>query len=123
MLHNVEWVLGDAEVIDFPERSFDVVTCSSAMLYLEDIPTAISRMRRWLRPGGRLVFNTPQVCELMGLGPSSLQLMVCAWSYLVYRIGNWIPIWQPSIEFSFQQVSCRWLEAQWDAFGHISYTE
>ena len=41
--------------------AFDVITCSSAMLYLPDVPAALRHFASWLAPGGKLVFNSPQV--------------------------------------------------------------
>ena len=45
----------------FKQGPFDVITCSSALLYLPDVPAALRLFRSWLRPGGRLIFNTPKV--------------------------------------------------------------
>ena len=56
-LENVELIHADAETMDFPPESFDVVTCVSAVPYLTDIPAAMLRWRDWLRPGGRVAFN------------------------------------------------------------------
>ena len=60
-LTNISFHHGDAEKVELEAGSFDVITCSSAMIYLEDVPRALKRLCTWLRPGGRLVFNTPQV--------------------------------------------------------------
>lgn len=60
-LTNLTFQQGDAEEIELGESSFDVITCSSAIIYLADVPAALVKLHRWLKPGGRLVFNTPQV--------------------------------------------------------------
>lgn len=59
-LSNCNFQLVDAEAADFQAESFDAVLCSSGMLYMQDIASAIRRFQAWLRPGGRLCFNTPQ---------------------------------------------------------------
>lgn len=40
---------------------FDVITCSSALIYLPSVPTALRRFASWLAPGGRLAVNSPKV--------------------------------------------------------------
>ena len=44
----------DAQALDFPSGSFDVVTCCFGLMYLPDPERALAQMRRVLRPGGRL---------------------------------------------------------------------
>ena len=65
-LSNVELLHGDvmSEHVAVSLRdaaAFDVITCSSAMIYLPDVPAALRRFASWLVPGGQLVFNSPQV--------------------------------------------------------------
>ena len=40
---------------------FDVVTCSSALIYMPSVPAALRRFASWLAPGGRLAVNSPTV--------------------------------------------------------------
>ena len=47
--------LGDAQALDFPERSFDTVVCTFALCTIPDERRAISEAHRVLRPGGRFV--------------------------------------------------------------------
>ena len=60
-LSNLEFVLSDAETAEFPEGTFDRLLCSSGMLYLQHIGAAVHRFHSWLKPGGEVHFNTPQV--------------------------------------------------------------
>jgi 2-polyprenyl-3-methyl-5-hydroxy-6-metoxy-1,4-benzoquinol methylase len=46
------------EAADFPAASFDLVVSSLALHYVEDYAGLVSRIARWLTPGGRLVFST-----------------------------------------------------------------
>ena len=60
-LTNLELQVADAESVDFEEETFDIITCSSAMLYLQHHERALRRFLSWLKAGGKLLFNTPQV--------------------------------------------------------------
>ena len=57
---NVSFRQGDVEQVEFAEGSFDAILCSSALIYFSDVPGTIRRFMQWLRPGGKLAFNTPQ---------------------------------------------------------------
>ncbi len=45
----------DAEQLDLPDASFDVVLCTLGLMYLPDPGAALRELRRVLRPGGRAV--------------------------------------------------------------------
>jgi SAM-dependent methyltransferase len=45
----------DAERLDLPDASFDVVLSSLGLMYIPDTSRAIAEMRRVLKPGGRAV--------------------------------------------------------------------
>lgn len=53
-LDNVEARVMDAEALDLPDQSFDVVTARIAPHHFLDIRRAVREMARVLRPGGRL---------------------------------------------------------------------
>lgn len=57
-LANVRLVAMDAEALDFPDASFDVVTCAFALFFFPRLEVALAEIRRVLRPGGRLVAST-----------------------------------------------------------------
>ncbi len=57
-LSNVEWLHGNIEEASFPPASFDIITCSAAMPFVRHIPAALEAWKGWLRPGGRLAFNS-----------------------------------------------------------------
>ena len=46
---------GNAEALDFPDASFDTVTCTLALCTIPDDRAAVAEAMRVLRPGGRLV--------------------------------------------------------------------
>lgn len=47
--------LGDAQALEFPDGSFDTVTCTLALCTIPDERAAVAELRRVLRPGGRLL--------------------------------------------------------------------
>ena len=64
-LSNLTFQLRDAETAIFEESSFDSILCSSGLIYLQDHDAALRRFLQWLKPGGKLCFNTPQVCTAL----------------------------------------------------------
>ena len=53
-LRNIDWHLGSAVDMPFPDASFDVVFCSQGLQYFPDRQAAMNEMARVLAPGGRL---------------------------------------------------------------------
>jgi ubiquinone/menaquinone biosynthesis C-methylase UbiE len=52
-----EFRLADIESIDFPPESFDGILCSSAIVWLSDIPATLAQWHHWLTPGGVVAFH------------------------------------------------------------------
>ncbi len=50
--HDVDWRLGPAESLPFPEATFDRVVSQFGLMFFEDPTQAIAEMSRVLRPGG-----------------------------------------------------------------------
>jgi ubiquinone/menaquinone biosynthesis C-methylase UbiE len=55
----IDWHVGDATSLPFPDGAFDVVLCQMGLMFMEDRAAAVAEMRRVLTPGGRLVVGTP----------------------------------------------------------------
>jgi ubiquinone/menaquinone biosynthesis C-methylase UbiE len=51
----VDLQLGDAQALDFPDESFDTVTCTLGFCTIPDTRAAASEAFRVLRPGGQLL--------------------------------------------------------------------
>lgn len=72
-----------------PPTSFDLIVCAELLEHLppNDQVSLLANLRRWLRPGGRVILSTPQ-------RNSSVALMERAYSVLRKRGRyNW---WDPS---------------------------
>jgi len=54
-LHNIDFHEMDAEALDLPEQSFEIVLSRFGLMYLPDPQAALERMHQLLVPGGRLV--------------------------------------------------------------------
>ncbi|MCY1128715.1 bifunctional demethylmenaquinone methyltransferase/2-methoxy-6-polyprenyl-1,4-benzoquinol methylase UbiE [Frigidibacter sp. RF13] len=55
MAASLDWVVGDAMALPFPDRSFDVYTISFGIRNVTRIADALSEAYRVLKPGGRLM--------------------------------------------------------------------
>lgn len=53
-LENVQLQQGSVEALEFEDESFDVVTCTQTLLYVENVDLAIDEIQRVLKPGGRV---------------------------------------------------------------------
>jgi ubiquinone/menaquinone biosynthesis C-methylase UbiE len=56
-LTNVELIEADADYLNFNDSSFDIIFCSSALVYLTDIPNSLQQWYRFLKPGGLIAFS------------------------------------------------------------------
>jgi ubiquinone/menaquinone biosynthesis C-methylase UbiE len=64
-LGSCEFQFADIESIDFPPESFNGILCSSAIVWLSDIPTALSQWHLWLAPGGVVAFHAFSECSFV----------------------------------------------------------
>lgn len=67
-LQNVELLEADADYLDFPDSSFDVIFCNSALIYLAHIQDALRQWYHFLGSGGLVAFNCfPETFEVAGV--------------------------------------------------------
>src|SRR4051812_19353796 len=69
-LTNLETQVMDAEHLALPDPSFDAVISRLGFMYLPNLQTALTGMKRVLKPGGRIaamVFSTPEKNEFFSL--------------------------------------------------------
>ncbi len=67
--------VGDAQAMDFPDATFDVVFSYHALEHIPNQHQALAEMRRVLKPGGVYCIGTPNRSRLLGYigGPSTLK--------------------------------------------------
>jgi demethylmenaquinone methyltransferase/2-methoxy-6-polyprenyl-1,4-benzoquinol methylase len=53
VLNGIDWTVGDAETLPFPDHSFDAATIAFGIRNVTRIPKALKDIRRVLKPGGR----------------------------------------------------------------------
>jgi len=51
-LNNIKLILADAETLDFPDYSFDIILCCSALPLMTNVPGDLRLWRRFLKPEG-----------------------------------------------------------------------
>ena len=56
-LSNIEFLLADAETLNFSANSFDRIFCSSAFIWMSDLIGALKLWHQFLKPGGLLSFH------------------------------------------------------------------
>ncbi len=88
----IEWHVGPAEQLPFPDKSFDLIFCQFGLMFFTDRHKALKEMHRVLRKGGRVVlsvwqgldrhpfYQTLHEVSLQHLGKSSVQA--------VFALGN-----------------------------------
>ncbi len=60
---SIEFTLGDAELLPFPDQVFDVVSCLEALMHFPHPDVALSEMARVTKPGGTVILSvTNWVC-------------------------------------------------------------
>jgi SAM-dependent methyltransferase len=65
----------DAEHLEFPDASFDAVTCACGVIFFPDAEQALAEMRRVLKPGGRLavaVWDHPSKNSFLTVGGGAI---------------------------------------------------
>ena len=95
-LNNVSLHQGSVEQMDFEEDSFDVVSCSQTLLYVEQVEAALREFYRVLKPYGRLgiVETDWRGVVFSSLDEALTRKILCAWDSAVespnlpVKLGN-----------------------------------
>lgn len=66
------WRQADALNLSFDDGEFDLVTCQFGVMFFPDKPAAFREMRRVLRPGGTVLFNTWATIDTHGFAAALL---------------------------------------------------
>lgn len=84
-LSNIQFQLADAEGLDFPENSFDVVLCSSAFIWMSDLNAALRLWHRLLKPGGLIGFHAFAETAFVGGVVTQKVVEKCGISYAMSK--------------------------------------
>jgi demethylmenaquinone methyltransferase/2-methoxy-6-polyprenyl-1,4-benzoquinol methylase len=96
----LDWVVGDAMALPFPDNSFDVYTISFGIRNVTRIPDALSEAFRVLRPGGRLM-----VLEFSQLTNGGLQTLYDLYSFnVIPRMGQMIANDRDSYQYLVESI-------------------
>ncbi len=55
MIKNIEWVVGNAESLPFPDQSFDAWCCAFGVRNMTNINNVLAEAHRVLKPGGKFI--------------------------------------------------------------------
>lgn len=56
---NSEFIIGDAEILNFPENSFDIVVSFETIEHLPSPKKFLKEIKKILKPGGMLILSSP----------------------------------------------------------------
>ncbi len=76
---NLQFQIGDAENLDFPDKSFDAVLCASSLFFIPEMSAALKEARRVLKPNGVVGFNS--------FSPNFLQPLRQLWNERLQKHG------------------------------------
>jgi ubiquinone/menaquinone biosynthesis methyltransferase len=86
MTKNLSWVCGNAEILPFPDNSFDVYTIAFGLRNVTHIDDALSEAFRVLKPGGRFF-----CLEFSHVTDFGLKKIYDAYSYtIIPRLGQFV---------------------------------
>lgn len=96
----LNWVVGDAMDMPFPDGSFDACTASFGIRNVAEIRTALAEARRILRYGGRLL-----VLEFSRVSPSALSWLYDRYSYnVIPNLGKVVAKDKSSYEYLVESI-------------------
>jgi demethylmenaquinone methyltransferase/2-methoxy-6-polyprenyl-1,4-benzoquinol methylase len=100
LAEKLDWVVGDAMALPFPDNSFDVYTISFGIRNVTRIPDALSEAYRVLKRGGRLM-----VLEFSQLPNDGLQKLYDLYSFnVIPRMGQVIANDRDSYQYLVESI-------------------
>lgn len=106
--HAIEWRLGQAEMLPFPDGSFDLIVCQFGLMLFRDRHAALAEMHRALRVGGRVALSVWQGLErhpfYQALHDESLRRLGVSGVGQAFSLGDAAELRGLLVEAGFQQV-------------------
>ncbi len=97
---SLDWVVGDAMALPFPDNAFDVYTISFGIRNVTRIPDALAEAYRVLRPGGRLM-----VLEFSQLPNPGMQKLYDLYSFnVIPKMGKLIANDEESYQYLVESI-------------------
>ena len=90
-IQNIELIEADVEAIDFDNEQFDVIFCSSALVYVRDIPALLNKCFGWLKSNGCMAFTSSS----KGSHLSEVRVRVCKELFNIELPHIIRPLWTP----------------------------
>ncbi|WP_041233729.1 class I SAM-dependent methyltransferase [Cylindrospermum stagnale] len=113
-LQNIELMEADADFLDFQDESFDIIFCSSALVYLTDISNALQNWYRFLKKGGIVAFSCFSETSFM----ADIQKKVCSKLFGISLQHINEPLGTPSKCYQLlQQAGFDHIEVKTEQFG------
>lgn len=108
-LAGVEFLVGDAEALPFPARSFDALLCSSSFHHYPDPARALAELARVLAPSGRLALADPSADLLLVRVADGVLRRFDRSHVRLYRSGELVDLVTAA---GFSSVGCRMLDSR-----------
>jgi ubiquinone/menaquinone biosynthesis C-methylase UbiE len=93
----IEYQVGDAHQLPFPDATFDVVRCERVMMHLADPRRALGELVRVTRPGGRILVADPDhgMWALDGSPPGLVRSLLTWWFDIIANpwVARQMPAW------------------------------
>jgi ubiquinone/menaquinone biosynthesis C-methylase UbiE len=86
-IQNCEIKMMDAKSLDFPDNTFDIITCIETLEHIRDQERALSEMHRVLKKNGDLVLSVPNKWWIFETHGAKLPLL--AWNRVPFF--SWLP--------------------------------
>lgn len=88
----IDFAVGDAEALPYPEASFDCVRAERLLIYLTEPAKAVAEMKRVAKPGGRLALIEPDFSTTtINLGDRPMVRRALAHEADTAVLQSWLP--------------------------------
>lgn len=90
-INNLELIEADIDLVEFTAEQFDLIFCSSAIVFMVNIPAVLDKCSQWLKPGGCFAFTTPYKTAYM----ADIHVRLCKTLFDIDLPHITRPLWTP----------------------------